>query len=201
MSHAHAVHPADGARFGGYVPPPSPVTMADLARLMDTAGLTPDHERDLRTAAGVLRGCAGEMVDTWRREIARFHHLSIYSAGADGTANAAYSAASHPRFARWVVEACEGPYDRAWLDYQAEIGRRHTRERKNRTDGADNLEDHIPLRYLLAFTPVVLLTTKPFLARGGHEADEVERMHDAWIRIVLLHVALWSRAYVAPEDW
>jgi hypothetical protein len=178
------------------------VTLPDLVRLKQTAGLTADDEAELRTAAGVLRSSAGEMVDTWRREIARFGHLTAYSAGADGAANAAYAAATHPRFARWVIEACEGPYDQAWLDYQHEIGRRHTRERKNRTDGCQqNLEDHIPLRYLLAFTPVVLLSTRAFLARGGHDAAAVERMHDAWIKAVLLHVTLWTRAYVHAEDW
>lgn len=194
---AHADHP----RFGGFAAPRSPVTLPDLERLKQTAGLTPDDESELRTAAAVLRPSAGEMVDTWRREIARFGHLSAYSAGADGAANAAYAAATHPRFARWVIEACEGPYDQAWLDYQHEIGLRHTRERKNRTDAVDNLEDHIPLRYLLAFTPVVLLTTRGFLARGEHDAAAVQRMHDAWIKAVLLHVTLWTRAYVDAEDW
>ena len=33
----------------------------------------------------------------------------------------------------------EQPLDQAWLDYQHEIGLRHTRNRKNTTDHADSV--------------------------------------------------------------
>ncbi|MGW1805407.1 hypothetical protein [Streptomyces sp. NPDC002078] len=58
---------------------------------------------------------------------------------------------------------------------QHEIGLRHTRAAKNRTDGAD-APDHIPLRHLLTFTAPVVLSTNPFLQGHGHSQDEVERM-------------------------
>lgn len=50
---------------------------------------------------------------------------------------------------RWVIDACTRPLDQAWLDYQQEIGLRHTRAKKHRTDRV-NSPDHIPLRYLLS---------------------------------------------------
>jgi hypothetical protein len=37
---------------------------------------------------------------------------------------------------------------------------------------------------------------KPFLAKKGHSAEEVEKMHQAWFKAVVLQVALWSRPYV-----
>ena len=49
------------------------------------------------------------------------------------------------------------PHDQAWLDYQEEIGLRHTRAKKNRTDNAQT-PPHIPLRYLLAFTATMNAT-------------------------------------------
>src|SRR5205807_1640349 len=104
-----------------------------------------------------------------------------YSAFPDGRPNPAYSEASRPRFVRWVIDACTRPRDQAWLDYQHEIGLRHTREQKNRTDGVESAE-HIPYRYFLAFIPVVLLTTREVLTRAGHGAADVDRMHAAWTK-------------------
>jgi hypothetical protein len=58
----------------------------------------------------------------------------------------------------------------------------------------------IPLRYVLAFSAVTNTTIRPFLAKKGHSPEEVERMHQSWIKAVTLQITLWSRAY-APENW
>ena len=42
---------------------------------------------------------------------------------------------------------------------------------------------------------------RPFLAGKGHAATDVERMHEAWRKSVLLQVALWSYAYTKEGDW
>jgi hypothetical protein len=72
--------------------------------------------------------------------------------------------------------------------------------RLRETEGADSL-DHVPLRYLLAFTAVVVTTARDRLAATGAPAEEVERMHAAFTRSVLLHVTVWSRAYVDGPLW
>lgn len=41
-------------------------------------------------------------------------------------------AATHPRFLRWVEDACVRTYDQEWLDYQHEIALRHHRSKKTR---------------------------------------------------------------------
>ena len=104
------------------------------------------------------------------------------------------------RFARWVLDVCRRPFDQDWLNYQHEIGLRHTHLKKNLTDGAQ-APPQVPLRYLIAFTAVVNDTIKPFLAKKGNGGEEVEAMHRAWSKAVLLTVILWSRAYVAESDW
>ena len=35
----------------------------------------------------------------------------------------------------------------------------------------------------------------------GHNAQEIERMHAAWTKSVLLEIALWSRPYVNDGLW
>ena len=86
------------------------------------------------------------------------------------------------------------------MNYQQEIGVRHTRRGKNRTD-AVQAADHIPLRYVLALLIPITTTLKPFLADGGATPDEVEAMHQAWVKAVLLQVILWSQPYVRDGDF
>ncbi|HVX46863.1 MAG TPA: protoglobin domain-containing protein [Mycobacteriales bacterium] len=189
-----------GYDFGTPQSARSPLSAAERADLIAASTLTDTDREYLRRAGEVLREHAGEMVDTWRAEIARQPHLARYSARPDGDPNPDYAAASKPRFAQWIVDVCTRPYDAAWADYQEEIGLRHTRAKKNQTDGADSAP-HIPLRYVIAFTGFVLVSSKEFLARGGDSATEVEAMYAAWTKAVLLHIALWSRPYARPGDW
>jgi hypothetical protein len=175
-------------------------TMDELELLRRTVGLTEDDDRALRMAGEVLADQAGAMVDTWRGVIAQEPHLARYSAKQDGSPNPEYAVASKPRFTQWILDLCNPPYDQSWLDYQYEIGLRHSRAKKNVTDQADSL-DHIPLRYILALLPEVLLSAKDFLARKGHSAAEVDRMHQAWVKAVVLSVTLWTRPYTKDADW
>lgn len=49
--------------------------------------------------------------------------------------------------------------------------------------------------------PRVPTTLKPFLATKGHRPEEVEKMHEAWRKAVLLQVILWSHPYVTDGDF
>jgi hypothetical protein len=99
-----------------------------------------------------------------------------------------------------VIDTCTRPFDQVWLDYQDEIARRHTPEKKNRTDGV-KAAPLVPLRYLVAFTAVVIATSKEFLAAKGHSPEQVEGMHAAWTKAMLLTLALWSRPYAKEGLW
>lgn len=178
----------------------SPLTLEDLQHLKQAVGLTHDDEGALRMAADILAGQADDMVTAWRARIGEQPHLARFSAHPDGRPNPEYGAASKPRFDRWIIDACTRPLDKAWLDYQEEIGLRHTREKKNATDHAD-APDHIPLRYLLAFSAVVITTSRQYLAGRGHTEPEVERMHAAFTKSVMLHVTVWTRPYVDARSW
>ncbi|MGH3794505.1 MAG: hypothetical protein ACRDRT_10850 [Pseudonocardiaceae bacterium] len=91
--------------------------------------------------------------------------LTDYSGHPDGTPNPEYAAATKPRFDRWIIDACTRPLDQDWLNYQHEIGLRHTTAKKNKTDNADSI-DQIPMRYLLSFTAVVIATARGYLDQG-----------------------------------
>jgi hypothetical protein len=140
------------------------------------------------------------MVSAYRARLGELPWMAPYSQHPDGTPNPEYGAASKPRFDRWIIDACTRPLDQDWLDYQHEIGLRHTRAKKTRTDNADSL-DHIPMRYLLAFTAVVIATAREYLVATGASPEQVDRMHSAFTKSVMLHVTVWTRAYVDGTSW
>lgn len=118
----------------------------------------------------------------------------------DGRPLAGYLAGVRRRFAQWILDTARAEYDQRWLDYQHEIGVRHHRLKKNRTDGVDST-DIVPFRNLFALLFPVTFTLKPFLASKGHAPEDVEKMYAAWVKSSILQVTLWSHPYVKPGDF
>lgn len=83
-----------------------------------------------------------------------------------GKAIPGYLAKSNLRFEEWILDTCLCPYDQDWIDYQQEIALRHTGAKKNHVDGVQSTS-HVPLRDVMAFIPVMNLTTKPYLAANA----------------------------------
>ncbi|MBV9218753.1 MAG: hypothetical protein JOY94_05000, partial [Methylobacteriaceae bacterium] len=103
-------------------------------------------------------------------------------------------------FAQWVLDTARAEYDQKWLDYQYEIGLRHHRTKKNQTDRA-HTAPHIRARDLIAFSAAIVVPMRPYLEKGGHSPEMVNRMLDAWWKSMILQVTLWSQPYVNPGDF
>ena len=189
-----------GYEYGTRRIAPSPVSLDDLRALEQSVGWSDHDTRALKVAGDVLGDQAEALVDSWRAQIGKQPHLARWFFGPDGKPDEAYKAAVKKRFVQWVIDSCTRPRDQAWLDYQEEIGLRHTPAKKNKTDGV-HTPDVVPLRYLLAFLGPVIIGVKPLLGKKGHAPDEVEDMQRAWTKSVLLHVTLWSRPYTQGGLW
>jgi hypothetical protein len=189
-----------GYTYGTAAVARSPLGLQDLELLKATLLLGDDDLAALRRSGDVLGPQVEEVLDVWYGFVAANPHLLAAFSNAQGQADQRYLAAVRRRFGRWILDTARADYDQAWLDYQHEIGLRHTRRKKNQTDGAD-ASDHIPLRYVLALLVPVTTTLKPFLAKGGAAPEEVEAMHAAWVKAVLLQVILWSQPYVRDGDF
>jgi hypothetical protein len=189
-----------GYTYGTGLAARSPLTLEDLERLKAVVWLSPEDEVALREAGEILADQADDMVTAWRARLGDLPFMRPYSGHPDGAPNPEYGAASKPRFDRFIIDACTRPLDQDWLNYQHEIGLRHTCAKKNLTDHADSL-DQIPLRYLLAFTAVVIATSRDFLAAKGALPEQVDRLHAAFTKSVMLHVTVWTRAYVDASKW
>jgi hypothetical protein len=189
-----------GYGFGADEIATSPVTSEELEKLKLSVLFEDADERALRAAGDVLEDQVEDVLEVWYGFVASHPHLVYYFGDRDsGEPIGEYLERVRARFGQWILDTCRRPYDRHWLDYQEEIGLRHTRVQKNLTDGVPSV-DQIPLRYLICFIYPITATMRPFLEKGGHSADEVEAMQQAWSKAVTLQVALWSRPY-AGSDW
>jgi hypothetical protein len=189
-----------GYTYGTDALPHSPVSLEELRLLQSTLLLGEEDLIALRRSGDLLAPQVEAILDVWYGFVGANPHLLAAFTGPDGEPDQAYLAAVRRRFGRWILDSARAEFDQAWLDYQHEIGVRHTRTGKNRTDGVQ-AADHIPLRYVLALLIPITTTLKPFLAEGGATPDEVEAMHQAWVKAVLLQVILWSQPYVRDGDF
>jgi hypothetical protein len=190
-----------GYTYGSADLPRSPITLDELELLKTSLLWSEEDDRALRLAHEVLSDQVEDVLDVWYGFVASHPFLVHYfTRTSDGEPDADYLARVRERFGRWILDTTAARYDQAWLDYAEEIGRRHHRTRKNLTDGVEAVE-HIPLRYVITFIFPITATIRPFLAGKGHDEVEVERMHDAWRKAVILQVALWSRPYVLDGDF
>lgn len=179
----------------------SPVTLADFSRMQQAALFGADDVRALRQSLPVLAEQTGAILDVWYGFVGGTPQLlQFFQHPTSGEPQGAYLAAVRKRFERWILDTAAANYDQAWLDYQHEIGLRHHRTKKNRTDGAQASE-HVSFRYLHALLVPVTTTLKPFLGKQGHSPAEIEAMHAAWVKSVLLQVTLWSHPYVKAGDF
>lgn len=179
---------------------PSPLNAADLDHLKQSVLFGTEDEKYLRLAGQVLADQIEAVLDVWYGFVASHPHLVYYFTDGKGNANGEYLAAVRKRFGQWILDTCNRPYDQAWLNYQQEIGLRHHRSKKNQTDQVNSVPN-IAQRYLIAFIYPITATIKPFLAKKGHSAEEVEKMHQAWFKSVTMQVALWSAPYVKEGDY
>jgi hypothetical protein len=179
----------------------SPITLEEWEALKKSALFSEEDAFYLRLSESVLADQIGDLLKTWRGIIFDHPHLRAYDENPEtGKVDGEYAQAVGKRFGQWVLDTARAQYDQAWLDYQYEIGLRHHRTKKNKTDNGHTL-GHIRSRDLTAFSAAIVVPMKPFLAKKGHPAEIVNRMYDAWWKSMILQVTLWSQPYIREGDF
>ncbi|HEU4686511.1 MAG TPA: protoglobin domain-containing protein [Nitrospira sp.] len=190
-----------GYIYGTAAVPRAPISLDELDLLKQTLLFSEHDVRALQQSRPVVEDQVEAILDVWYGFVASNPHLlRVFTKVADGQPDPTYLAAVRKRFAQWILDTAAGHYDQVWLDYQFEIGRRHHRTGKNKTDKVAAVP-HIPYRYLPALLYPVTATLRPFLEKKGHSEAQVDAMHQAWIKSVLLQVILWSHCYIKEGDF
>ncbi len=197
----HGTTNIPGYTYGTAAVPRSPITLADFELMKKSVLFDDEDVKYLRESHDVLVNQVEEILDVWYGFVGSNPHLlASFTAKSDGQPLGDYLSAVRKRFGQWILSTARAEYDQAWLDYNYEIGLRHHRTKKNHTDGVAST-DHVPFRDLFLLVFPITFTLKPFLAKRGHAAEEVEKMYTAWVKSCLLQVTLWSYPYVKEGDF
>lgn len=179
----------------------SPVSLDELDKLKQSVLFSQEDEKYLHMAGEILVPQTKEILDVWYGFVASHPFLVYYfSHKTDGKPNADYLNRVRTRFGQWIKDTTDAKFDRVWLDYQYEIGVRHHRTGKNRTDKADSVAQ-VNSRYIPAFIVPISLTIEPFLSQTGASADDVKKMMVAWNKSVTLQATLWSYPYIKQGEF
>lgn len=177
------------------------LSVDDFEDLKASVLFTEEDARYLRMSRSVLEPNIDELLDVWYGFVGANEHLLYYFTNPrTGEPDMDYLSKVRIRFAQWVIDTADADYNEVWLQRQLEIGLRHHRLKKNKTDGADSVPV-IHFRHLVALHYPITATIRPFLERGDHSETEVQKMHEAWRKAVLMTVILWSQPYVDPQDY
>lgn len=188
-----------GYTFGEAAVAQSPVSLTEFEKLKATVLFGEDDVHFLKLAGEVLQDQTDAILDLWYGFVGSHPHLVHYFSNANGEAQTDYLMAVRQRFGQWIQDLCNRPYDQKWLDYQHEIALRHL-TKKNQTDGADAVP-LIHARYMITFIYPITATIRQFLAAKGHSSEEVEGMHQAWFKAVVLSVTLWCQPYTKVGEF
>jgi hypothetical protein len=181
--------------------PSAPISLEEFRQMEQAAFFTPEDVRHLRMSWEVLRDQVEVVLDVWYDFMAAYPFLLwAFSRESDGQPDQRYLDAVRQRFARWIETTAQANYDQQWLNEQYEIGLRHHRTAKNQTDHV-NAAEIVPFRFIVPLISPLALTLKPFLAQKGHAPEQVEKMHQAWLKSLLLQVTLWSQPYMKEGDF
>ena len=195
----HAKTEIPGYTHGSQSLATAPFSLEDITLLQKTMLITEDDIHYLRMSKNVLAPQTEKILDVWYGFVGSNPHLLQYFSK-KGKPDGEYLARVRKRFSQWILDTADAKFDQAWLNYQYEIGRRHHRVAKNKIDKAAAI-DHIHFRYLSALVIPVTTTLKPFLTNGGHDKDTVNKMHQAWVKSILLQTILWSYPYINSGDF
>jgi hypothetical protein len=179
----------------------SPVSLEELKLLQQALLFGEEDIKYLRMSHSILKDQTNDILDVWYGFVASTPQL-VYFFGnkTTGKPDGEYLAKVRERFGMWILQTAEANYDQKWLDYQHEIGLRHHSAKKNKTDNVNSVPI-INYRYIPALTIPVTTTLKPFLAKKGNSIEEVEKMHAAWVKSVLLQSILWGQPYINKGEF
>lgn len=194
-------HGIPGYTYGDESVPEAPISMEEFDQLKQSVMWSEDDDEYLQMAGEVLEPQIDDILDVWYDFVGDHDFLVYYFTDAEtGEPIDEYLDRVRERFGQWIRDTCDTPYDAEWLNYQFEISRRHTREKKNQADDVDAVP-HIDFRYLNAFIYPITATIRDFLDDGDHTDEEVDNMYHAWFKSVVLQVTLWSYSYIPEDDW
>ncbi len=178
--------------------PPGFPDRAEMELLLRVGLFSPDDAIALRKLWRILRGQIDDYLDMVLGMVAAHPELVVALAAlreAESVLGSPDDAATTARFRRWLYETCFFPQEPPWL-----------KELYLEKSPQDSLAQSLPalppgFRHVVALAYPLVATVRPFLTASGRDPSEIERMQSAFLKAILLQVALLSKLYVKEGLW
>ena len=153
-----------GYTYGTSAVARSPITLGEFELMKKNVLFGDEDVKYLRLSYDVVKDQIEAILDVWYGFVGSTPHLLVSFTGkSDGKPLGDYLGAVRRRFGQWILDTARAEYDQKWLDYQHEIGLRHHRTKKNRTDSVVST-GIVPFRDLFLLVLPVTFSLKPVLA-------------------------------------
>lgn len=176
------------------------LSLDEVEQIKSTLQWSGADEDALRESGDLLAPHVDALLDDWYGFIRSQPPLIATFSGASGEPDQQYLDAVRARFRQWVFDTASAQYDQQWLDYQLEIGRRHTSDGKNTTDRVQAARV-VPFRFMFPMMEPVLGALRKHLTRAGASGQQADEMERAWRKSLLLQLTLWSEPYVREGEY
>lgn len=171
-------------------------TAEEVELLWRISLFSPDDERALRKLWRILKGQADDYLDMVLGMVAAYPALAAACQESLGS-SVDGSAAVRRRFREWLFDTCLAPREPSWLKRLYSPCSDLASERSAPTSLAK-----LPgFRYLITLSFPLVATLRSLLVSAGLAHQEIERMQSAFLKAILLQVALLSKLYVKEEVW
>lgn len=198
---AQRIAPPAGYTYGTSKVTASPFSMQELQLLQQSLLFGEDDIKYLRMSRDILKDQTNDILDVWYGFVASTPQLVYFFGNKNtGKPDGPYLAKVRERFSQWILQTAQANYDQTWLNYQYEIGLRHYKTKKNKTDSVQSVPI-VNYRYIPALTIPITTTLKPFLAKKGASEMDVENMYQAWVKTVLMQSILWAQPYIKHGEF
>lgn len=172
---------------------------AEVELLLRIGLFSPDDEIALRKVWRILKGQTDDYLDMMLGMVAAHPALVPALTTLRGEKSATHSldeaATIRDRFRRWLFETCFFPYEPPWL-------KQLYSELSPPDSAAQPSPALVPeFRHAVALAYPLVATARPFLAAKGRDHQDIERMQNAFLKAILLQVALLSKLYVKEGLW
>lgn len=183
---------------GTRMAPPGFPDHDEIERLWRIGLFSPDDARVLRKLWRILRGQTDDYLDMVLGMAAAHPVLTevlsvLGGKGSEETLDG--STILRRQFRQWLFETCQFPHEPPWI-------KQFYLERVQDLSGQSVISTRLPkFRYVIALAFPLATTARSFLAIGGGDQQDIERMQYALLKAILLQVDLLSTLYVKEGFW
>jgi len=179
----------------------APISEKDLQLMLDSVLWTKEDEDNRKVLGDIFKKHMKEILDAIVNYVGSREYLLYYFKDKSGTTTITeYVSNSVGRIAQWILDCCYRPLDQKFIDYQYEIGLRHTPLKKGKADNVQTV-DLVHARYMVTFIFPFTAALKPFIQKEVEDFVLADKLYHTWFKLVTVCASIYIYPFVKEGWW